>query len=91
MQALSAGEAALPSEVFAQVPHLRGASMPEELPELMTPEEVAKYLKVSLSTIRRLLRNKELIGKKVGDQWRIQKQQLLAYIESTEDSHHGNK
>lgn len=40
-------------------------------PEVMTPDEVAFGLQVSLKTVARLLRKGEIHGIKVGGQWRV--------------------
>jgi excisionase family DNA binding protein len=47
-----------------------------ETDELLTPEESAKYLKMHVDSVRRLLRNGKLPGKKVGGGWRIPKSAL---------------
>jgi excisionase family DNA binding protein len=43
---------------------------------LLTPEESAKYLKMHVDSVRRLLRNDKLPGVKVGGGWRIPKKAL---------------
>ena len=43
---------------------------------LLTPEESAKYLKMHVDSIRRLLRSKKLPGVKVGGAWRIPRSSL---------------
>jgi len=51
------------------------------LPELMTIRQVAEYLQVSISTVRRMLADGRLSGIKVGRAWRIPREavaQLLA-------------
>ena len=47
----------------------------------LTPKEVAEILDVSLMTISRLIRNKELAAVKVGKQYRIAPNQLWDFIE----------
>ena len=50
--------------------------------ELMTPEEVAAVLRLSPYTVRKMLRNGELMGLRVGRwQWRVKREDLDAYIE----------
>jgi excisionase family DNA binding protein len=44
--------------------------------------EVAEILKVSLSTVRKLVNSKELRAFKVRGQWRVKKEDLDAYIAS---------
>lgn len=46
----------------------------------MTPEEAARYLRVHPQTVYRRLRAGMLPGAKVGDQWRIRKADLDAYL-----------
>lgn len=49
---------------------------------LYTPIEVAERLKVSVDTIKRLIKNGKLSATKIGGQWRISEDQLNEYIES---------
>jgi len=49
--------------------------------ELMTVEEVAAYLKIHPEVVRRWLREKRLLGIKVGKEWRIAKEDLDKYLE----------
>src|SRR4051794_33568325 len=52
-----------------------------ELELLLTPEEAARLLGLSLFTVRRLLRLGELPGRKVGKrQWRISRADLEEYL-----------
>jgi excisionase family DNA binding protein len=44
--------------------------------EIFTVEQVADYLKVSISTVRRLIKAKKLKAYKVGNQYRIRKADL---------------
>ena len=50
--------------------------------ELLTPQEVADYLKVDVRTIYRWLNNGSLPGVKIVDNWRIKKSVLNALIEN---------
>ena len=45
-----------------------------------TVEEVAKILRVSEATVRSLLERGELKGFKVGNQWRINDEDLRSYM-----------
>jgi excisionase family DNA binding protein len=45
-----------------------------------TIEEAAALLKVSISTIRRMIDQKQLDAKKVRGQWRIKKSSVDAYL-----------
>lgn len=49
--------------------------------EMLTPEEVARKLKVSRRTIYLWLRQGRLKGVKVGDLWRIPESALREFIE----------
>jgi excisionase family DNA binding protein len=49
---------------------------------MCTPAEVAKALKLSENTVRRMFRNKELPGIKVGQQWRIRKKDLERFLKN---------
>lgn len=50
--------------------------MPQK--EILTAEEVAKYLRVHPYTVKRLARTGKLPGFKVGGQWRFGKSQISA-------------
>jgi len=47
---------------------------------IYTLEQVADILQVSLSTVRKLVDDKELKAFKVRGQWRVRKEDLDAYI-----------
>lgn len=48
--------------------------------EVFNPEEAAQWLRVSPQTVYRLLRSGKLPGKKIGQQWRIHKEDLVDYL-----------
>lgn len=48
--------------------------------EVFNPEEAAQWLRVSPQTVYRLLRSGKLPGKKIGQQWRIHKEDLVNYL-----------
>ena len=48
--------------------------------QVMSTEEICKYLKLSRPTVLRLLHSGELRGAKVGAQWRILKSEVDAYL-----------
>ena len=52
----------------------------DEMPDMMTIAEVAKYLKLHELTVRRLAREGELPAFKVGRQWRIKRDLLETWI-----------
>ncbi len=51
------------------------------LPQLVSPEEAAKYIGVSAYTIRERLKNGELPGRKHGSRWLIRVIDLANYVE----------
>ncbi len=50
--------------------------------EILTPEEVARYLRINAQTTYRLLRVGKLPGIKIGQQWRIRKADLDTYLQA---------
>lgn len=52
------------------------------MPEILTVKEAAQYLKLSVVTIRRLIKKGEIPHFKIGDAVRIDKQDLDKYLES---------
>jgi len=48
---------------------------------LLTLKQVAQYLSISVVTARRLVKSGELAGFKVGNDWRFQRKDILAYVE----------
>ena len=53
----------------------------QSIPELLTPSEVAEWLKVSTSTVRRMAERGELPGRRIGNQWRFGSAALLRWLE----------
>jgi len=49
--------------------------------QLLTPEQVAEKLQLSLITVKRWLTAGKLPGYKVGRQWRVSEEQLQQFIE----------
>lgn len=49
--------------------------------ELLTVKEVAKFLDIHIMTAYKLLQTKNLPGTHIGGQWRVPKEQLIAWIE----------
>ena len=52
----------------------------ETLPWVLTPEEVAPLLNVGMCTVYELLRSKRLKHTRIGVQYRILKQDVLAFV-----------
>jgi excisionase family DNA binding protein len=69
------------TEKFSEVPIQRSPSMPllEDDP-LLTVNEVARYLKVSPSTVRALAKKRVLAAVKVGKSWRFKQSSITAAI-----------
>jgi len=55
----------------------------KKFPEIMTPEELAEYLRVSRQTIYNLLWRGEIPGMKVGTHWRLKKTDVEKWISQT--------
>ena len=53
---------------------------------MLSLEEVAYRLNVSVQTVRRLILNGELRGVKVGKQWRVRPEDLEDYIRRASSS-----
>lgn len=51
-----------------------------ELQNIVTPKQLAEYLKVSEMTIKRALKSGALSGFKVGRDWRIEKVAVLKWL-----------
>ncbi len=49
--------------------------------EVMTVEDVAKYLKLSKITVYKLLKQGKIPGFKIGSSWRVNKEDLLNMAE----------
>ena len=49
-------------------------------PEVMTPDEVAQVLRLQGESVRQLLRDGVLPGRKIGGTWMITKTRLLAFL-----------
>ena len=54
------------------------------LEEIASPEEVAKYLKVSLRTVYRYIEARKLRSSKIGKHYRIKKSALKEFIDKHE-------
>lgn len=49
--------------------------------ELLTVSQTANYLKLSEKTIRRLIKNNQLLASKVGDRtWRVKESDIVYYL-----------
>lgn len=52
----------------------------DELPIVLTPEDVARLLNMSESNVRKMFRNGIIPAKKVGELWRTTRETLEVYI-----------
>jgi len=53
--------------------------------EIMTVEQLAKYLKTGITTIYKLAQEGKIPGNKVGNQWRFRKERIDEWLD------HGGK
>jgi len=51
----------------------------ENLPEIITPKQLAEFLQISEMTVKRALKSGELQGFKLGRDWRIEKEEVLKW------------
>lgn len=56
--------------------------MLENYETILIPEECAEILRIGMTEMYRLLNEKIITGYKVGRNWRIPKENLIAYIKS---------
>lgn len=56
--------------------------MAEEHADVLTAEEAAKYLRVSLKTLYRLVAAGRVPGQKVGRMWRFRQSDLVAFLQA---------
>lgn len=52
----------------------------DNLPEIITPKQLAEFLQVSEMTVKRALKSGELKGFKVGRDWRIEKESVMKWV-----------
>jgi excisionase family DNA binding protein len=55
------------------------------LPDIVTPKQLADYLQVSEMTIKRALKSNRLIGFKVSRDWRIEKIEIIKWLTNKGD------
>jgi len=58
--------------------------------DILTLQEVAKYLKVDNKTIYRMVNSNRLPGFRVGNQWRFRKEDIGKWIETNLNSRQGS-
>ena len=52
----------------------------DKLPDIITLQELANFIKVSETTIRRAFKSGELKGFKIGKDWRFEKDEVLKWL-----------
>jgi excisionase family DNA binding protein len=57
---------------FTSTPRLQG----EAMPEIMTPKEVAQYLKMSVLTVYKHAKQGTIPGFRIGNSWRFDKKRI---------------
>lgn len=53
---------------------------------ILTIQQAANYLKVCDKTIRRLIAKKELTASKIGNSWRIKKEDIDYFLDRTRNA-----
>ncbi len=51
-----------------------------QFPDIMTVEQAAEYLQLTADTVRRLLREGQLPGRRIGKEWRLSRRKLEEFI-----------
>jgi len=62
----------------------------EAMPEIMTPKEVAQYLKMSVLTVYKHAKQGTIPGFRVGNSWRFDKKKIDAVLLQSSGSAHTN-
>ena len=52
----------------------------DNLPDIMTPKQLAEFLLISEMTVKRALKSGELQGFKVRRDWRIEKESVINWV-----------
>lgn len=52
----------------------------DSLPDVLTVKQLAEFLQVNQETVKRALQKKELIGFKVGREWRIFREEVAKWL-----------
>ncbi len=54
--------------------------------DIFTVSQTAQYLQVCDKTVRRLISKNELVASKIGNSWRIQKQDIDNYLKKNQNN-----
>ena len=52
----------------------------DNLPNILTVPQLAEFLQITEQTVRKALTSKKLIGFKIGNGWRIEKEEVLKWL-----------
>ena len=52
----------------------------DNLPDILTPKQLAEFLQVSIQTIKRAIKDEKLKAFKVARDWRIEKESAIDWI-----------
>jgi len=52
----------------------------ENLPDIVTPKQLAEFLQISETTVKRALKSGELQGFKAGRDWRIEREKAISWL-----------
>jgi len=52
----------------------------DNLPDIITPKQLAEFLQISEMTVKRALKSGELNGFKVRRDWRIEKESVINWV-----------
>ena len=58
--------------------------MNQNNPAVLTLEECCQILRISRGTLARLIKDKQLKAFRVGDRWRVKREELLKMMETAE-------
>ena len=58
--------------------------MDQKLPTILTMKECRQVLRISRYTLARLINEKQLCAFRVGNRWRVKRDDLLKFMENTE-------
>jgi excisionase family DNA binding protein len=61
---------------------LSGPSMQTKFDDVMTIDELAAYVKISKSTLYKLVQNGKVPGQKIGKHWRFRRQAIDRWLDA---------
>jgi excisionase family DNA binding protein len=69
---------------------LSGHSMQTKFDDVMTIDELAAYVKVSKSTLYKLVQNGKVPGQKIGKHWRFRREAIDRWLDAESNEAQGN-